>query len=254
MQICCDIYIVAHVSGLIMYPKIKFSSIKKLVHVNTLNCQFSAGHFHNHWFMWNSRYCEMDVITDKSVYHTHVTLLHKGLFVCSKDPSTVYISMLQQLLYFSYELRWMLGNSAVYQAARPRFLVAVLQVNPRAVNVEFILDNMTLNQSNFVSPLSVIFHKRYLGRIIYHSPWNVCISLSSLHIRRCIQKFPDWVVTKYTLITINTRWKATQRVMAAKLTRLTHKIATQLRLMAERYIICSSRFRQPVRKFLDTPS
>jgi hypothetical protein len=30
---------------------------------------------------------------------------------------------------------------------------------------------------------------------------------------------------KYTLTTINTRSEATQRVMAAKLTRLTHKIA-----------------------------
>jgi hypothetical protein len=30
-------------------------------------------------------------------------------------------------------------------------------------------------------------------------------------------------ITKYTLTTINTLWEATQRVMAAKLTRLTHK-------------------------------
>jgi hypothetical protein len=42
--------------------------------------------------------------------------------------------------------------------------------------------------------------------------------------------------------------------MAAKLTRLTHKIAIQLHLVAESWTICSSRSRQPVRKLLDTPS
>jgi hypothetical protein len=35
------------------------------------------------------------------------------------------------------------------------------------------------------------------------------------------------------LTTINTRWEATLRVMAAKLTRLTYKIAIQLHLVAE---------------------
>jgi len=42
--------------------------------------------------------------------------------------------------------------------------------------------------------------------------------------------------------------------MAAKLTRLTHKIAIQLHLVAESWPICSSRCRRPVRKLLDTPS
>jgi hypothetical protein len=41
--------------------------------------------------------------------------------------------------------------------------------------------------------------------------------------------------------------------MAAKLNRLTHKIAIQLHLLAESCTICSSRSRQPVRKLLDTP-
>jgi len=40
--------------------------------------------------------------------------------------------------------------------------------------------------------------------------------------------------------------------MAAKLTRLTHKI--QLHLVVQSYTICSSRFRRSVRKLLDTPS
>jgi hypothetical protein len=51
-----------------------------------------------------------------------------------------------------------------------------------------------------------------------------------------------------------TRWEATQRVMVAKLTRLTHKIAIQLHLVADSCTTCSSRCRRPVRKLLVTPS
>jgi hypothetical protein len=40
--------------------------------------------------------------------------------------------------------------------------------------------------------------------------------------------------------------------MAAKLIRLTHKIAIQLLLVAESCTICSSPSRRPVRKLLDT--
>jgi hypothetical protein len=42
--------------------------------------------------------------------------------------------------------------------------------------------------------------------------------------------------------------------MAAKLTRLIHKITIQVHLVVESYTICSSRSRRPVRKLLDTPS
>jgi len=42
--------------------------------------------------------------------------------------------------------------------------------------------------------------------------------------------------------------------MAAKLTRLTHKIAIQLHLVAESCTICGSRVRRPLRKLLDTHS
>jgi len=42
--------------------------------------------------------------------------------------------------------------------------------------------------------------------------------------------------------------------MTAKLTRLTHKIAIQLQLMAESYTIYSSLSRRPIRKLFDTPS
>jgi len=68
---------------------------------------------------------------------------------------------------------------------------------------------------------------------------------------RCIQKFPEWVDNEIKT-TINTRWEATQRVMAAKLTRLTHKIAIQLYIVVESFTICSSRSRRPVRELLDT--
>jgi hypothetical protein len=42
--------------------------------------------------------------------------------------------------------------------------------------------------------------------------------------------------------------------MAAKLTRLTHKVAIQLHLLTEGCTIYSTRSRRPVRKLLDTPS
>jgi hypothetical protein len=61
-------------------------------------------------------------------------------------------------------------------------------------------------------------------------------------------------ITKYTLTFGISRWEATQRVMAGKLTRLTHKIAIQLHLVTESCTICSSRSRWPVRKLLDTHS
>jgi hypothetical protein len=41
--------------------------------------------------------------------------------------------------------------------------------------------------------------------------------------------------------------------MAAKLTRLTHKVAMKLHVVTETCTICSSRSRRPVRKLLDTP-
>jgi hypothetical protein len=71
---------------------------------------------------------------------------------------------------------------------------------------------------------------------------------------RVSKSFRTESITKYTLMKINIRWEATQRVMAAKFTTLTHKIAIQLHLVAETSTILSSRSRRPVRKLLDTPS
>jgi len=41
--------------------------------------------------------------------------------------------------------------------------------------------------------------------------------------------------------------------MAAELTRLTHKIAIQLHLVAQSFNICSYHSRRPVQKLLDAP-
>jgi hypothetical protein len=46
-----------------------------------------------------------------------------------------------------------------------------------------------------------------------------------MEVRECIQKFPDWVGKEIYIYLGITRWEATQRVMTAKRTRLTHKIA-----------------------------
>jgi hypothetical protein len=59
--------------------------------------------------------------------------------------------------------------------------------------------------------------------------------------------------TTTTTTTTNTQ-EATQKVMVAKLTRLTHNIAIQLHLAAESCTICSSHSRKPVQKLFDTLS
>jgi len=53
-------------------------------------------------------------------------------------------------------------------------------------------------------------------------------------------------IMKYT--TINIHWEVTQRVMAAKLTRLTLKIVIKLHLVTENCTIFSSHSRQPIQK------
>jgi hypothetical protein len=121
-----------------------------------------------------------------------------------------------------------------------------------------------------VSPIPLTCHSNNLQwRFIRNPPRNRCVKgtaelasgilLSFRHyralcagaVRGCIQKFPDWVDNE---ISNNTRWEATQSVMAAKLTRLTHKMEIQLHPVAESCTICSSRSRRPVWKLLDTPS
>jgi hypothetical protein len=87
-----------------------------------------------------------------------------------------------------------------------------------------------------------------------NSPRKSLRRLSQETYEDVFKSFRTESITEYTLTTINTRWEATQRVMAPKLTRLTHKIAIQLHLVAESYTIFNSRSRWPLRKLLDTPS
>jgi hypothetical protein len=85
----------------------------------------------------------------------------------------------------------------------------------------------------------------YIYIYIYlHVPMYVGVSKS----------FPTESVKKYTFTFGITRCCHLHSVMAAKLIRLTHKIAVQLHLVAESCTICSSHARRPVRKLLDTPS
>jgi len=79
-------------------------------------------------------------------------------------------------------------------------------------------------------------------------------SVRRTYVRVCIQKFPDWVNNEiYAYSNKQSLW-ATQRVMAAKFTTITHKIAIQMHLEAESCTICSPRSSRPVRKLLDTLS
>jgi hypothetical protein len=96
-------------------------------------------------------------------------------------------------------------------------------------------------------------------RVLKGPPLVIILSqISPVHVNSAYEgvsnRFRMESITKYMLTTINTRWEATQRVMAAELTRLTHKIAIQLHLVAEGCTICSSCSRRPVPKLLDTPS
>jgi hypothetical protein len=81
----------------------------------------------------------------------------------------------------------------------------------------------------------------------------ILIILPGMHYEGVSKSFRTKLITKYMLTTINTCWEATQMVVVAKLTRLTHKIAIQLCLVAESCTICSSCSRWPVWKLLGTP-
>jgi hypothetical protein len=69
-------------------------------------------------------------------------------------------------------------------------------------------------------------------------------------IRRCIQKFPDWVDNEITTTLVEKQHKGLWR--QDPLAWL--KIAIQLHLVAESCTICSSHSRRSVWKLLDTPS
>jgi len=98
-----------------------------------------------------------------------------------------------------------------------------------------------------------------LGAILRHSIFlkhesQLAALLACVHYECVSKSFRTESVTKYSFTFGTTRWVATQKVMAAKLIRLTHKITIQLDLAAQSCIICSFRSRRPVRQLLDTIS
>jgi hypothetical protein len=101
----------------------------------------------------------------------------------------------------------------------------------------------TNNVSNYIDLFVRISH------IICNHPLYIYIMQEDVS-----KSFRTESITKSVTTTRSTRWETIQRFMAAKLTRLTHKIATQLHLVTESCTLCSSRSRRPVRKLLDTPA
>jgi len=99
---------------------------------------------------------------------------------------------------------------------------------------------------------SILYSTTKNGLPIAHGDYRSLL-FSTIHMR-VYPKVSGLSGTKYTLTIINTRWEAIQRYMAAKLTRLTHKIMIQLNLVAGSCTVCSSPSGRPVLKLLDTPS
>jgi hypothetical protein len=120
------------------------------------------------------------------------------------------------------------------------------------ISITLILRHSTIYNNTYL--LKFLRHaykyKNYIRILHYSSPQTKQTSLQETY-EGVIESFRTASITKYMLTKINTRWEASQSVMAAKLTRLTHKIAIQLYLVAESCTIRSSRSRRPVRKLLD---
>jgi hypothetical protein len=104
--------------------------------------------------------------------------------------------------------------------------------------------NSSLNNSPLILVLFYCLYKGLANHVArYPTGVNTYEGVSKI--------FRTESITKFMLTTINTRSEAIQRVMAAKLIRLTHKIAIQLHLVAESCTVCSSSSRRPVRKLLN---
>jgi hypothetical protein len=78
-------------------------------------------------------------------------------------------------------------------------------------------------------------------------------ALEDTHLRRCVQKFPEYVDNEMNNNNKHLS-RSNKKDYDGKLTRLTHKTAIRLLVVAESCTICSSRSRRQVRKLLDTPS
>jgi hypothetical protein len=117
-----------------------------------------------------------------------------------------------------------------------------------AIHLHLVAEDCTISSSRSRRPV-----RKFLGIPSYNAVADIAAVSFSVHLKSedvqwrtadvyegVSRSFRTQSITKYTLTTINTGWEATQRVMAAKLTRLTHKIAIQLHLVTESCTICSS--------------
>jgi hypothetical protein len=86
----------------------------------------------------------------------------------------------------------------------------------------------------YVSGNKHCLHSLSVIRLFFHKKWMLKYLLLLTY--ECVSKsFRTESITKYTLATISTRLEAIQMVMAAKFTRLTHKIVIQFHTVAESY-------------------
>jgi hypothetical protein len=69
----------------------------------------------------------------------------------------------------------------------------------------------------------------------------------------CIRNFPDWVDNEIYAYNNKHSLRSNTKGYGAKLTRMSHKTAKQLRTVTESFTICCARSRRPVRKRFDTP-
>jgi len=85
--------------------------------------------------------------------------------------------------------------------------------------------------------------------------WHWCVKCAAAEIWNSYEGYPKVSGLGHNEINNNknTHWEAVPRVMAEKLTGLTHRVSIQLHLVAESCTTCSSRSRQPVRKLLGHP-
>jgi hypothetical protein len=80
------------------------------------------------------------------------------------------------------------------------------QMSPRVHKLHEVLccchphNQGRLSPKNYYCTMTINIPKTIISFVVYFST------------RASIQKFPYWVITKYMLTTINTRWEATQRV------------------------------------------
>jgi hypothetical protein len=147
-----------------------------------------------------------------------------------------------------YHDQWTLYVYLIMNYVIKRNIYSAAQVTNRFMSIWVCMENS--DRITSISIIHVVNTSEIHSKICSYSlriGSHICI-----HTYEGVSKsFRTESITKWTT-TINTHWEATQRVMAAKLTRLTHKIAIQLHLVAESSTICSSRSRRPVRKLLGT--